>query len=177
MLRSKIKNYIINTKQIINKIATKADVPLIVDENIAFSKSINSNNLNSNPQIKFIRSKTRKKKMCRQKSIHIKTNGFGQDCSVIEEKLPNPYTITEHTKRQKIIEYNVKSKYKSMYADYLNHTSTFDATKNDIKIKTTIKNFSSKIEPYIYFTNTTHNNSFDATRKTKTTSKNFRSNI
>ena len=176
MLRSKIKSYIINVKQIINKIVAKADVPLIVDENIAFSKSIDSNNLN-NHQIKFVRSKTRKKKMGHQKSIHIKTNGFGQDCSVIEEKLPNPYTITEHSRRQKIIEYNVKSKYKSMYADYLNHTSTFDATKNDIKIKTTIKNFSTKIEPYIYFTNTTHNNSFDATRKTKTNSKNFRNNI
>ena len=162
------------------KVVTKADVPIIVNVNIGRIKSNNSNIISINaPQNKYIRAKTRKRKLSHLKSIHIKTNRFSQDVSVIEEKLPNPYTITDYSKKPKIVEFNIKSKYKSLYADYLNHTSTFDATKKDTKLKlnTSIKNYPSKIESHIYFTKITHSYSFDLTQKTKTNSRIIKNNI
>ena len=51
------------------------------------------------------------------KDIIIKTNKFNEECSVIEEKLPNPYLETD-LGNKKLFSFKVNSKYKSKFADY-----------------------------------------------------------
>jgi len=65
--------------------------------------------------------------------------------------LPNPYLDTECVKYKKYIDYNVKSKFKSKYADYINSKSTLNS-KNEIRNNKTLQISSSKIEKHIYFT-------------------------
>ena len=90
------------------------------------------------------------------KDIIIKTNKFNEECSVIEEKLPNPYLETD-LGNKKIFSFKVNSKYKSKFADYYdkkrNNSESFD--KKNIKLNKTYK-YSDKFDKFdkhINFTN------------------------
>lgn len=82
--------------------------------------------------------------------------------SQIEQKLPNPYMETEYDgKKKKYVEQVVCSKFKTKFADYINHTTTKDTNTNDknnntIKVIRTFKDTAeySRVENCIHFTNT-----------------------
>ena len=78
--------------------------------------------------------------------IIIRANHYNKAYTIIEQKLPNPYLITEFVKNKKYINYNIKSKFKSKFADYLNKKN------KGIRQNKTYK-FSNMIDKYIYFTN------------------------
>ena len=65
--------------------------------------------------------------------------------------MPNPYLDTECVKYKKYIDYNIQSKFKSKYADYINSKSTINS-KREIRNNKTVQISSSKIEQHIYFT-------------------------
>ena len=87
------------------------------------------------------------------KDIIIKTNKFNEECSIIEQKLPNPYLETELGNR-KLYSFKLNSKYKSKFADYYerkgNNTGSVDYKK--IKLNKTYK-YSDKFDKHINFTN------------------------
>ena len=83
--------------------------------------------------------------------IIIRSNKYRTSHTIIEVKLPNPYLDTECVKYKRYIDYNVKSKFKSKYADYINSKSTLNS-KNEIRNNKTLQVSSSKIEQHIYFT-------------------------
>ena len=88
------------------------------------------------------------------RDIIIKTNKFNDECSVIEEKLPNPYLETDILGNKKYITCKVNSKYKSKFADYYskkrNNSESID--KKKIKQIKTHK-YSDKFDKHINFTN------------------------
>ena len=59
--------------------------------------------------------------------ITLRTRDNQDKMSVIEVKLPNPYLNIDKPERNKTIEYRLKSKFKSPYADYINHSLTNDS--------------------------------------------------
>ena len=83
--------------------------------------------------------------------ITIRTNKYNSINTIIEVKLPNPYLDTMCVKYNKYIDYNIKSKYKSKYADYLTKSDSHNKRQ-----KTTNKTFYSlyNIDQHIYFTKT-----------------------
>ena len=87
------------------------------------------------------------------KDIIIKTNKFNEECSVIEEKLPNPYLETD-LGNKKLFTIKFNSKYKSKFADYFgkkgNSSESYD--KKKIKSNKTYK-YSDKFDKHINFTN------------------------
>ena len=94
-----------------------------------------------------------KKQNENNKDIIIKTNKFNEECSVIEEKLPNPYLETD-LGNKKLFSFKVNSKYKSKFANYYekkcNNSESFD--KKKIKLNKTYK-YSDKFDKHINFTN------------------------
>ena len=56
--------------------------------------------------------------------ITLKTKNNHDKLSIIEVKLPNPYLNIDKPERNKTIEYKFKSRFKSPYADYINHSLT-----------------------------------------------------
>lgn len=72
-------------------------------------------------------------------------------------RLPNPYLDTECIKYHKYIDYNINSKFKSKYADYINSKSRI-ISKKDIKYIKTFNESNKKIAQHIYFTKTNNKN-------------------
>ena len=67
-------------------------------------------------------------------------------------KLPNPYLDTECLKNNKYIDYNIKSKFTSKFANYL-QKPFINREINTNKSQKTIKKF----DKYIFFTNISSN--------------------
>ena len=65
--------------------------------------------------------------------ITIQSIAYHDNRSIIEAKLPNPYLDINRPERNKTIEYRIKSKFKSPYADYINHSLTNDGTNSTNK--------------------------------------------
>jgi hypothetical protein len=85
--------------------------------------------------------------------ITIQSNNFHDKGSIIEVKLPNPYLDIDRPERNKTIEYRIKSKFKSAFADYKNHSLTNDGT--NLKNKNRFKFINSnKYNNNIHFTRT-----------------------
>jgi hypothetical protein len=97
-----------------------------------------------------------------QEEIILKTNKYNSKDSIIEVKLPNPYLNTEIVKPNKIINFNIKSQFKSKYADYKRIKSNINEMDNDreIKLNKTLK-IAKKFDKFIHFTN------FPASKKIK----------
>ena len=92
--------------------------------------------------------------------IHIKSKETCYPYSRIEAILPDPYAESESDKQ--IIKYTIKSKFKSRYADYINHKSTMESSKinNGLKvIKTYKNNVPAQFDSFIHFTNIHYNKS------------------
>ena len=60
--------------------------------------------------------------------ITLRTRDNHDNISVIEAKLPNPYLNINNPERNKTIQFRVNSKFKSPYADYINHSLTNDTS-------------------------------------------------
>ena len=86
--------------------------------------------------------------------IIIRSNKYNSTDSIIEVKLPNPYFDTQIIKPKKYINFNIKSQFKSKYADYKKIKSSINEMENDreIKMNKTHK-ITKKFDKYIYFTN------------------------
>jgi len=93
--------------------------------------------------------------------IIIRTNKYKSTDSIIEVKLPNPYLETEIDK-SKYVSLNIRSKYKSKYANYMKIKSNINEMENDreIKMNKTHK-ITKKLDKYIHFTN------FSSSKKNK----------
>ena len=87
--------------------------------------------------------------------ITLKTKSYDDNISIIEVKLPDPYSIIDHPGRNKTIEYNINSKFKSPFADYINHSLTNKTSKFKSKLKG--YNFIKKYNDHIHFTKTQQN--------------------
>jgi len=89
------------------------------------------------------------------KYITLKTKCYDDNISIIEVKLPDPYSIIEHPGRNKTIEYHINSKFKSPFADYINHSLTNKTSeiKSNLKEYKFIKNYNE----HIHFTKTQQN--------------------
>ena len=87
--------------------------------------------------------------------ITLKTKAFDDNISIIEVKLPDPYSIIEQPDRNKTIEYHINSKFKSPFADYINHSLT-NKTSN---FKSKFKEYKllKKYNEHIHFTKTQQN--------------------
>ena len=86
--------------------------------------------------------------------IIIRSNKYNSKDSIIEVKLPNPYLDTEIAKPNQYINFNIKSKFKSKYADYKRIKSNINEMQNDreIKLNKTLK-ITKKFDQFIHFTN------------------------
>ena len=87
--------------------------------------------------------------------ITLKTRNYDDNISIIEVKLPDPYSIIEQPDRNKTIEYHINSKFKSPFADYINHSLTHKSSnfKSKLKEYKLIK----KYNEHIHFTKTQQN--------------------
>ena len=153
---------------------TRSDVPIIINlipdkkkENIQVQSQIKNNlsndKTNSNiglNNIKNKNSKTEQEKKDKNKNdkiinheeIILRSNKYKTTYSIIEVKLPNPYLDTECLKNNKYIDYNIRSKYKSKFADYI-HRSSINKEIKANKSQKTIKKF----DNHIFFTNISSN--------------------
>jgi hypothetical protein len=88
--------------------------------------------------------------------IIIRTHKYNTTDSIIEAKLPNPYLDTEIVKPNKYINYNIKSQFKSKYANYKKIKSSINEMEDDREIKMikTLK-ITKKFDKFIHFTNLT----------------------
>ncbi len=86
--------------------------------------------------------------------IIIRSNKYNTTNSIIEVKLPNPYLDTECVKQKRYIDYNINSKYKSKFADYINSKHHLEHT-GEIRPNKTHK-ITKKFDNYIYFTKLTN---------------------
>lgn len=92
----------------------------------------------------------------------------------IEVKHSKLYSKLKIDENKKIIEYSFNSKFKSPYADYLNHTAIMETSKinNEIKnIKSYKEAFPSVCDKFIYFTNISNNKDKSDFIKTNINSK------
>ena len=87
--------------------------------------------------------------------ITLKTKIYDDNLSIIEVKLPDPYSITEQSSKYKTIEYHINSKFKSPFADYINHSLT-NKTSN---FKSKFKEYKllKEYNDHIHFTKTQKN--------------------
>ena len=90
--------------------------------------------------------------------IIIKSNNYryNKTYSIIEAKLPNPYLDPELVKKKKYINYNIKSTFKSKYADYLKNKNVYNEITSKKRINKTKTYKFSNLDvnnKYIYFTN------------------------
>ena len=86
--------------------------------------------------------------------ITLRTRDNQDKMSVIEVKLPNPYLNIDKPERNKTIEYRLKSKFKSPYADYINHSLTKDSFYLNVKLKKNKYLNSNKDNNNIHFSRT-----------------------
>ena len=84
--------------------------------------------------------------------ILLRSKKYSTTNTIIEVKLPNPYLDTECVKYNRYIDYNIKSKFKSKFADYINNSKSNLSSIREIKSHNTYK-ISKKIDNHIYFTN------------------------
>ena len=84
--------------------------------------------------------------------ITLRTNDYQRKVSVIEVQLPNPYLNIDKPERNKTLNYRIKSKFKSGFADYINHSFTNHTSNNNNKINSFILNNSKTINSKIRFT-------------------------
>ena len=89
--------------------------------------------------------------------ITIRTRDNQDNMSVIEVQLPNPYLNIDKPERNKTIEYRIKSKFKSPFADYINHSLTNDAGNLHIGLNASKLINSNKANNNIHFTRTQDN--------------------
>ena len=89
--------------------------------------------------------------------ITLRTKENQDNISVIEVQLPNPYLNINNPERNKTIQYRIKSKFKSPFADYINHSLTNDASNINDKLNRNKYKISSKFDN-IHFTKTKENN-------------------
>ena len=89
--------------------------------------------------------------------ITLRTRDNHDKISLIEVKLPNPYLNIDKPERNKTIEYRLKSKFKSPYADYINHSLTNDSIYLKNKLKKNKLLSSDKCNNNINFTKTQDN--------------------
>ena len=160
------------------------DVPIIINLNEIKNKVENkiqlTNNItNDNAKDNLRKSYTKiwKYKIEEEKNernheeIIIKSSKYNNAYTIIEEKLPNPYLNTELVKNKKYINYNIKSSFKSKYAEYIKYKKTYDYNTH-IKQNKTFKYSDNKIDKYIYFTNIHINKVLDKRNKTLTSKSN-----
>ena len=103
--------------------------------------------------------------------IIIKSNNYhyNKTYSIIEAKLPNPYLDPELVKKKKYINYNIKSTFKSKYADYLKNKNVYNEITSKKRInKTKTYKFANLNDnnKYIYFTNIKINKGLPKRNKT-----------
>ena len=82
--------------------------------------------------------------------ILLHSNIIGDSNSVIEVKLPNPYLYTGTKTPNQYINYNINSKFKSKFADYIQNTSHQKSILSENKSE--LKSIED-LEDKIYFTN------------------------
>ena len=85
--------------------------------------------------------------------ITLQSTNYHDKGSVIEVQLPNPYLDIDRPERNKTNEYRIKSKFKSPFADYINHSLTNDGTNFNNKNRLKFIN-SNKYNNNIHFTRT-----------------------
>ena len=160
------------------------DVPIIINLNEIKNKVDNKcklkNNItndNTNDNLRKTYTKKRNSKIEEEKNernheeIIIKSSKYNNAYTIIEEKLPNPYLNTELVKNKKYIDYNIKSTFKSKFADYLKNRKTYDYFSH-IKQNKTLKYSDNKIDKYVYFTNIHINEGLNKRNKTLTNKSN-----
>ena len=91
-------------------------------------------------------------KIINHEEIIIKSNKYKTTNSIIEVRLPNPYLDTECLKNNKYIDYYIKSKFKSKYADYMHKQSLNRVIKTNNSHKQL-----NRFDKHIYFTNISNN--------------------
>ena len=96
--------------------------------------------------------KNKNNKIINHEEIIIRSNKYKSTNSIIEVKLPNPYLDTECLKKKKYIDYNIRSKFKSKFADYIQKHSN-NRVLNTNKSQKIIKKF----DKHIFFTNISSN--------------------
>ena len=148
-----ISNIIVNKRKEEDQDQTQIKKYLTIDK-------INTNIGVNNPKIKNLKTEKEKnnenEKKINHEEIIIRTNNYKTANTIIEVKLPNPYLDTECLKNNKYIDYNIKSRFKSKYADYLHKQSLNREIKTN-KSHKIIKRF----DKYIYFTNVSSNKRVD----------------
>ena len=80
----------------------------------------------------------------------LRSTKYNTTNTIIEVELPNPYLITEDVKNHKYVNYNVTSKFKSKFADYIKSQRKNGGKANLRSNKTMTK--PKKFDKYIYFT-------------------------
>ena len=167
-------NYIILNYNYINRQITHSDFPIITnlvldktkEKNQAeaqIQKNLSNDKTNSNIRLNNIKNKNsktelekndknKKDKIINHEEIIIRSNKYKSSNSIIEVKLPNPYLDTECLKNNKYIDYNIKSKFKSKFANYL-QKPFINREINTNKSQKTLKKF----DKHIYFTNISSN--------------------
>ena len=86
--------------------------------------------------------------------VNIRTRENHDNISVIEVQLPNPYLNINNPEKNRTIQCRIKSKFKSPFADYINHSLTNDTSIINDKLKINKYKISSKINNNIHFTKT-----------------------
>ena len=89
--------------------------------------------------------------------ITIRTRDNQDNMSVIEVQLPNPYLNIDKPERNKTIEYRIKSKFRSPFADYINHSLTNNPVNRHKVLNTNKFINSNKAKKNNYFTKTLDN--------------------
>ena len=110
----------------------------------------------NNPKNQNIKTEKEKnnenEKRINHEEIIIRSDKYKTTNTIIEVKLPNPYLDTECLKNKKYIDYYIKSKFKSKYADYMHKHSL----NREIKTNKSHKVIN-KFDKHIYFTNISSN--------------------
>jgi hypothetical protein len=141
-----ITNIIVNKRKEEDKDQTQ-----ILKNNLTIDKTYTNIGAN-NPKIKNLKTEKEKnnenEKKINHEEIIIRTNNYKTTNTIIEVKLPNPYLDTECLKNNKYIDYYIKSRFKSKYADYMHKQSL----NREIKTHKSHK-IINRFDKHIYFTN------------------------
>ena len=145
------------TNIIVNKRKEEDQDQTQIKHNLTIDKK-NTNIEVNNPKNKNIKAEKEKEKnnenvkKINNKEIIIRSNKLKTTDTIIEVKLPNPYLDTECLKNNKYIDYYIKSRFKSKYADYLHKHSLNREIKSNKSHK-----LINRFDKHIYFTNITSN--------------------
>ena len=86
--------------------------------------------------------------------ITLRTRDNQDNMSAIEVQLPNPYLNINNPEKNKTIEYRIDSKFKSAFADYINHSLTNDPGNYRAGLNAKKFIISNKANNNIHFTKT-----------------------